>query len=61
MNISSHHGYIYKKYDIIEIFDKNYYKILKDVKTQKELDEKYQYALLIEKAKETKEEEEARR
>lgn len=36
-------GYIYKKYDIIEIFNKNYYKILKDITRQKLEDEKARF------------------
>lgn len=36
-------GYTYKKYDIIEIFDKNYYKILKDITKQKLEDEKARF------------------
>lgn len=36
-------GYTYKKYTIIEIFEKNYYKILKDITKQKLEDEKARF------------------
>lgn len=40
---TQNNGYVYKKFDIIDFFDKHYYKILKNVEKQKQLDEQAQY------------------